>query len=161
MRQRRRPGLERPERLDGVLSRAAKSHQGRNRPPVSDVDWRKAVGARIADRARPVGLERGILTVRTATSVWASELSLLSSTLIERLREQGIQVTELRFRVGPLDPAPPTVETRTTRRVPTPARLPSELASAIDRIADDELKETIAAAARASLAWQASRDREK
>jgi hypothetical protein len=154
VRAKRRKKLDRPEPLDGVLSRAGESRFARDRPPVSDHDWAKAVGLRIAERARPVGLERGILTVRTATSVWASELSLLSATLLERLRALGVEVKELRFRVGPLDPAPRPLETRATRKVPPPAPIPPELAASLDRIADDELKDAIAAAARSSLAWE-------
>jgi len=146
--------MDRPESLDGVLARAGDSRHMRDRPPVTDQDWAKAVGLRIAERARPIGLERGILTVRTATSVWASELSLLSTTLLERLQVLGIPVKELRFRVGPLDPPARPMETRSTRKVPPPARLPPELAASLDRIADDELKAAITNAARASLAWE-------
>jgi hypothetical protein len=150
----RRKRLDRPESLLGVLGRASESRFARDRPPVSDQEWEKAVGLRIADRARPVGLERGILTVRCATSVWASELSLLSSTLLERLQALGIAVKELRFRVGPLDPPARPLQARETRKVPPPARIPPELAAALDRVADDELKDAITNAARASLAWE-------
>lgn len=150
----RRPALRIPEPIDGVLSRAGENRYARSRPPVSAQAWAAAVGLRIAERARPVGLERGILTVRAATSVWASELSLLSETLLERLRAQGIEVTELRFRVGPLENHAPAAEVRRSRKVPPPAPLPSELSSQIDRVADDELREILTQAARANLAWQ-------
>ncbi len=95
--------------------------------------------------------------MRAATSVWASELSLLSDALLVRLRAEGIAATELRFRVGSLDPPVRAAETLMSRKVPPPAPLPTELAHAIDRIADDELKEAIANAARANLAWQANK----
>jgi len=86
--------------------------------------------------------------------VWANELSLLSDELIARLRARGVEVKELRFRVGPLQPTAPAPEPRETRKVPPPASLPGEMAEALEGVADDELKAVIAAAARANLAWQ-------
>jgi hypothetical protein len=154
MAKKRRAKLERPELLDGVLQRAGENRFARTRPPVSDSVWIHAVGHRIAERARPVGLERGILTIRVATSVWASELSLLSATLIDRLRALGVEAKELRFRVGPLESPARPLETRETREVPPPAPLPPELAMSLSRILDDELKHAVAHAAQASLAWE-------
>src|SRR4051812_14537265 len=100
----RRPSLKQPEPIEGVIDRAGENRFARNRPPVSARVWAAAMGARIADRARPVYLENGVLTVRVATSVWANELSLLQASLIARLRNEGVEVKELRFRVGPIDP---------------------------------------------------------
>ena len=153
-RSKRRPSLRLPETLDGVIVRAGEHRYARSKPPVSDQVWVKAVGHRIAERARPVVLERGILTVRAATAVWSSELSLLSETLIERLRAQGVEVKELRFRVGPLEPPRSLAEIRSSRKIPPPAILPEELAESIDGIADEELREIVTRAARANLAWQ-------
>jgi len=153
-RARRRPALRAPEALDAVLERAGEDRFAWRRPPIADRVWTAAMGPRIAERARPVLLERGVLTMRVATSVWASELSLLAPSLIARLRNEGVAVTELRFRVGSIDPPARPPERRTSRAIPAPARLPKELASAIARVADPELKEAIALAARANLAWQ-------
>ena len=149
-----RKSLRIPEALDGVLARAGENRYARAKPPVSDQVWQQAVGLRIAQRARPVGLERGILTVRAATSVWSSELSLLSETLLERLRACGIEVKELRFRVGPLEPPRSLAEVRTSRQIPPPATLTPDLTAAIDEVPDDELREIITKAAKANLAWQ-------
>ncbi len=150
----RRKRLHMPEGLDGVLSRAGENRYAKTKPPVSEEVWTQAVGHRIAERARPVGLERGILTVRAATAVWSSELSLLSDALLERLRACGVEVKELRFRVGPLDPPRSLAEVRTSRRIPSPAAITEELAEAIDGIADDELRAIVKGAASANLAWQ-------
>jgi hypothetical protein len=149
-----RKALDRPEPFVGVIARAGENRYARKRPAVPDHLWAQAVGLRIAERARPLGLERGVLTVRAATSVWANELSLLSATLIERLRALGVEVNELRFRVGPLTPQPVPMETRKTRKVPPPAALPPEVAESLQRIADDELREAVAGAVKANLAWQ-------
>jgi hypothetical protein len=150
----RRAKLAVPEPLDGVLTRAGENRFARKRPPLPERLWADAVGHRIAERARPIGLEHGILTVRAATSVWANELSLLSDELLARLRARGVEVKELRFRVGPLQPTAPAPEPRETRKVPPPAPLPGDMAQALERVTDEELKSVIADAARANLAWQ-------
>ncbi len=101
-----------------------------------------------------MAIEAGVLIVRAATSVWASELSLLSDALIARLRKAGISVRALRFRVGPIEPAERSIELRTTK-VPRPVELDPQVARTIARVKDDELREAITNAARTNLAWQA------
>ena len=143
-----------PESLDGVIQRAGEDRFALHRDPVSLRVWIEAVGARIADRARPITLERGVLTIRAATSVWASELSLLRDTLLARLRAGGVPVRELRFRVGPIEAPARPIERRTTRRIPPPAPLEGDLKDAVASVEDDELRAIITAAASANLAWQ-------
>jgi hypothetical protein len=126
--------------------------------PVSARDWEGAVGSRIAARARPVKLERGVLYVRTASSTWAQELSLLSDPILEQLRARGVEVEALRFRVGPVD-APERPPTRDeVRTSPPSAPLPPPLAADIARVPDDELREAIARAASKNLGWQRVRE---
>jgi hypothetical protein len=150
----RRPALDRPEPLEGVIERAGENRFARAKPPISDRAWADAVGLRIADRAKPIFLERGVLVVRAATSVWATELSLLSEALLERLRAQGFAVTELRFRVGPVEPPARPPERRVSRAVPPPLALPPDVAESVHHVKDDVLRDTIASAASANLAWQ-------
>src|SRR5258708_7674148 len=113
MRRRSRETLAAPEPLDTILSRAGESRFARVRPPVSAKVWRDAVGARIADRARPVWLYGGTLVLRVPSSVWAHELSLLADEVCDRLRRHGVHVRALRFRVGPL----PALERPPERRL--------------------------------------------
>lgn len=153
-RPRRRRSLLAPQGLDQVLTRHGENRFAHLRVPIGERPWIEAVGMRIADRAKPVLLERGVLTVRAATSVWASELSLLSEQLIARLRDQGFDVTELRFRVGPVEPPARPPERREVRAVPPPAVLDAVLEGFIATIDDDELRQSIADAARSNLAWQ-------
>jgi hypothetical protein len=144
-----------PEGLDQVLARAGEDRFAPDRAPLPPHVWAAAVGARIAERTRPMAIEAGgVLIVRAATSVWASELSLLSDALIARLRKAGVSVRALRFRVGPIEPAERSIELRTTK-VPRPVELDSQVARVIARVKDDELREAIANAARTNLAWQA------
>jgi hypothetical protein len=154
----RRPRMPMPETLEGVLERAGEDRFARAsfRPPVSERVWREAVGLRIAERARPVLLERGVLTLRVATSVWANELSMLQTTILERLVALRVAVVELRFRVGPIDPPERPPERRGARAVPAPARLPPELKATLTGVMDDELRDAIADAARSNLAWRAA-----
>jgi hypothetical protein len=143
-----------PEGLDRVLARAGEDRFAPNRPPLPQHVWAAAVGARIAERTRPMTIEGGVLIVRAATSVWASELSLLSDALIARLRKAGVSVRALRFRVGPIEPAERAIELRTTK-VPRPTELDPQMTRTISRVKDDELREAILMAARTNLAWQA------
>jgi predicted nucleic acid-binding Zn ribbon protein len=47
--------------------------------------WEQAAGAAIAEQARPTGEAGGVLTVTCSSAVWAQELELMSTSLIERL----------------------------------------------------------------------------
>jgi hypothetical protein len=152
---RRRPRLAEPEGLDGILDRAGENRFAKRDVPVAPRLWREAVGGRIADRAEPIALVAGVLTIRAATSVWANELSMLSTTLLARLNERKVAVKELRFRVGPIESALRPPERRASRAVPPPAAIPADLARELGRVGDDELRRDIANAASRSLAWRA------
>ena len=150
----RRPSLRLPETITGVIARSGEDRFAPARQPIAEHVWKEAVGVRIAERAKPVAIERGVLIVRAATSVWATELSLLTTTLVERLRAHGVMINELRFRVGSVEPPPRPPERRLTRAVPAPGPLPRPLADSIAQVDDGELQVAIARAARANLAWQ-------
>lgn len=151
----RRPVLNAPEGIAGVINRV-EAREGTTRTrTVSQADWEAAVGARISERARPVSLVRGVLVVRVATSVWASELSFLAGAIVERLRARGIEAQRLKFRVGVVEAPTRSKAFRASVAVPTPLPLPTELEQVVATIADDELRSTVAAAAQANLAWQA------
>lgn len=151
---RRRPKLAAPEPLESVLERAGENRFAKRQLPIPLAEWRAAVGPRIADRARPIALERDVLVVKVVTSVWANELSLLSSDVIAKLAERGFVVKQLRFRVGPLDIIEGVTQRKNYRKVPPPAPLTPELARALDRVEDEGLRDIIGSAARANLAWQ-------
>ncbi len=139
------------------MDRAGENRFARLRPPIGARLWRQAVGARIAERALPLALTGDVLLLRVATSVWAHELSLLSDEVCERLRERGIAVRKLRFQVGAVPGVDRPPERRTSRAVPRSGarrELPRELAAALDRMNDDGLRDAIALAASANLAWQ-------
>jgi predicted nucleic acid-binding Zn ribbon protein len=49
--------------------------------------WEQAVGAVIADASRPTAEREGVLTITCTDAVWAAELDLMSSELVERLNK--------------------------------------------------------------------------
>jgi predicted nucleic acid-binding Zn ribbon protein len=74
------------------------------RTPLAAVQaaWSSAVGEQLAAVAAPVSQQDGTLTIECADAVWAQELDLMQTTLLERLREEvGEQAPQaLRFRVN-------------------------------------------------------------
>jgi nitroreductase len=123
--------------------------------PVSPRDWEAAVGSRIAARAQPVLLERGVLLVRAATSTWAQELTLLADAIVEQLRGRGLSVRLLRFRVGPVEAPERQAAREPPRREPPLVPLPLVVREELARVGDAELREAIARAAGKNLGWQA------
>ncbi len=122
--------------------------------PVSPRDWEAAVGTRIAARARPVRLDRGVLIVKTATSTWAQELTMLAEEILPKLRERGLAVDALRFRVGPVDPPARPATREEVRASPPKVPLPPAVAMAVSEVEDRELRAIIAEAAARNLGWQ-------
>jgi hypothetical protein len=122
--------------------------------PIAFRDWEAAVGTRIAARARPIKLERGVLLVRAASSTWAQELALLSDAIITQLRARNVAVDSLRFRVGQVD-APERPPSREEVRIsPAEVPLPPTLATQLAHVDDPELRAIIARAAAKNLGWQ-------
>ena len=156
----KRRRLDAPEPLESVLERAGENRFARKQLPIPLAHWRAAVGPRIADRARPIALERGVLVVKVVTSVWANELSMLAPQIIKKLAESapngspGVEVKSLRFRVGPLDVIEGIPQVRDYRRIPPPSPLAPEMQRSLQHIEDDELRSLIERAAKANLAWQ-------
>lgn len=146
--------LDAPEPLEEVLGRAGENRFAKRQLPISLARWRQAVGPRIADRTRPIALERGILIVKVATSVWANELSMLAPQIIAKLEDLELGIKSLRFRVGPLDIQEGIKEQRVYREVPPPVDLPPQLETSLEKVEDDELRNLIASAAAQNLAWQ-------
>jgi hypothetical protein len=129
--------------------------------PIAFRDWEAAVGTRIAARARPLKLERGVLLVRAASSTWAQELALLSEAIITQLRARNIAVESLRFRVGQVDAPDRPPSREEVRLSPAAVALPPTVASEIAQVEDPELRAIIARAAAKNLGWQESNEAPK
>nr|WP_137119747.1 DciA family protein [Ornithinicoccus soli] len=79
--------------------------------------WPSIVGADVAAHCAPVTFEDGILTVRCDSTAWATNLRLMSATLMGRIEQEAGEgvVTELRVH-GPSAPS----WKRGPRRTPGP-----------------------------------------
>jgi hypothetical protein len=121
-------------------------------------EWTSMVGERIAARAWPDGLDRGVLHVRVVSSAWMHELGFLREPLIEaarRITGEPPMVKEIRFhlgarqRVGGDDVVAALARKQRAPRPapPPPPPISAEAAARIDRetahIADVELREII------------------
>jgi hypothetical protein len=118
--------------------------------------WPTVVGDAIARHAWPRRIARdGTLHVATSSATWANELTLLGADIVERLRAHlGLDApARLKCAVGPVPEQAPSGDPEI--RIPDAAELPpavvSEADSAASAIADPELRELVARAARASL----------
>jgi len=47
--------------------------------------WEEVAGAAVAAEATPTGETSGVLTITCSSAVWAQELDLMATTLVERL----------------------------------------------------------------------------
>jgi hypothetical protein len=117
--------------------------------------WPEAVGGEIARNAWPARLARdGTLHVSTSSSTWAFELTQLEENVRSQLElrlGEGVP-KRLRFAPGPL-PAPAAEPEQPEPREPlvASAKARSQAASLAAEIEDQELRETVARAAAASL----------
>jgi predicted nucleic acid-binding Zn ribbon protein len=63
--------------------------------------WGEVAGAEIAREAQPTSERAGVVTVRCSSAVWASELTMMSTRLVQSLNEGrpdgAPAVAELRF----------------------------------------------------------------
>jgi hypothetical protein len=155
MRRKTRGGLE---ALGGVLRRDKdiKVPPRVESSPVAFRDWEAAVGSRIAARARPSRLERGVLQITTASATWAQELSLLGDAIVVQLRARGVSVNSLRFRVGKVEPPARPPSRDEVRVPPREVPLPQQVTAELIRVADPDLRDAIARAAAKNLGWQAA-----
>jgi hypothetical protein len=115
----------------------------------------RAVGPVIRARARGERLQGALLFVRTVSSVWSQHLSVERRQIVEKLQRTpgGEGVNDLRFIVGPLEELPDW-DAKLDAIAPAPSAapdappLPTELEGAVASVADPELRELLAAAAR-------------
>jgi predicted nucleic acid-binding Zn ribbon protein len=103
-----RPDATDPQRVGDVLA----SYVGERgwRAPLNSArifsDWAAIVGADVAAHCAPSSLRDGELTVRAESTAWATQLRLLSGTLLTRLvSELGADVVHKIAITGPTAPS--------------------------------------------------------
>lgn len=101
----RDPGRGGDPKLFGAAIRELLATRGwEQRAAVGGVfgNWAGIVGADLAEHTRPDRFEDGVLTVAADSTTWATQLRLLSSTLVRRLNEELGHGTVRRVKVvGP------------------------------------------------------------
>lgn len=147
------------EPISAVVDRdkTLRAEASKRAPPVAARHWEAAVGTRIAARARPMKLDRGVLVVRAASATWAQELTLLADAILSQLRARGVAVDSLRFFVGTVDPPERPPWRQEVRTSPPSSPLPPDVKRELARVADPELRDAIARAASKNLGWQVQR----
>ena len=102
----------RRERPPRPVSQAIAVLRGRLAPPTllarTQARWAEAVGEAVAEQAEPVSERQGVITVACRSATWASELSLLGESLLERVNQSlaeggdpGSRASALKFVVRP------------------------------------------------------------
>ncbi len=157
MAKRRDDQRQAPASLGEVLADSRKYALERSRAPMDRYSYRLAVGRRIAERTELGSLKRGELTVYVASPAWAQELSLLAPEMLSRLKERGLAVERLRFRLSTKQQQ--TRAEPVAKKPPLPRALPPELDARLAKLTDDELRSAIAEAA--GLAFGRALERER
>lgn len=125
---------------------------------VSRQVWEAVAGVGFARRTHPTRFDRGTLWVEVASSGWAQELALAEKVILERLRARGVQIERIRCVVREVARperggvyAPPVTAVQAAREM----ELPADVAAAVARVRDLELRDIIAKTARAAARRQA------
>lgn len=121
--------------------------------------WEREIAPRIVKNASPTRLRDGVLSIETTTSAWAQELMLMSPAILAKLRARlpAFQIDSLRAKSGPFHKRAPIDTSRPPKIAPIPEHeLPGDLRSELARVDDEPLRDTIARAARQSLAHRRS-----
>jgi predicted nucleic acid-binding Zn ribbon protein len=68
-------------------------------------NWENIVGADIAEHAEPIAILEGVLTIRTSSTAWATQLNLISNDVLVSLQKSapGALVERLSI-IGPQGP---------------------------------------------------------
>jgi hypothetical protein len=145
--------------MENLSALVAKVYPGRGHEELAAVRvfgaFVRALSPRVLKNARPVRFSRGVLTVHTVNSAWASSLQLESESIITRITRltPGLRLSKLVFRSGPLpDAALPMPEDAPPKRSVALEKLPDDVARALAHIHDDALREAVTRAALMGLA---------
>lgn len=69
-------------------------------------NWENIVGAEIAEHTEPIAILEGVLTIRTSSTAWATQLNLISNDVLASLQASapGALVEKLSI-IGPQSPS--------------------------------------------------------
>jgi predicted nucleic acid-binding Zn ribbon protein len=92
-----------PIPLSTSLDAVMRSLRGPDRRQIGGLfgRWDEVVGEQVAAHVRPVKLDQGVLVVEVDEPAWATQVTLMSGRLRERLAESvGVDVERLEVRVA-------------------------------------------------------------
>ncbi|WP_370459423.1 DUF721 domain-containing protein [Isoptericola sp. BMS4] len=101
------PNARDPQLLSEVISRLLRDKGWTSDVSVGGVigRWREVVGDQVADHCQPETFENNVLVVRADSTAWATQVRLLTPTLLRRLAEEvGEGVVEQVTVLGPAGP---------------------------------------------------------
>lgn len=104
----RRAGREDPTDLASVLGEVVRERGWDERLAAQRVfsDWASIVGPEVAQHSTVEGYEDGVVSVRTTSTAWAKQLTLLAPRVVARLNEELGDGSVLRVDVrGPQAPS--------------------------------------------------------
>src|SRR6185312_2729786 len=97
-----------PQLFGAVLERIMKA-RGWEKPKAEATvfgAWEKVVGSDIAKHSRPIKLDGGVLTVEAESTAWATQLRMLTATLLRSIAKEVGHNVVLRLNIhGPAAPS--------------------------------------------------------
>ena len=103
MRKREKRHLNRPfpyVTLSAALDKAIKAPRIQHGLKAVEIarDWEALVGANVSAHVQPVSLDKGVLTLKTDSSVWRQQMLFMKTKLLDRIsaRFDHLQVRDLR-----------------------------------------------------------------
>lgn len=147
----RRPAMRIPVSVGEVIEEVLKK---RKLPYVREdralrLVWRRSVGETIDNNTRPERIERGVLTVRVASSPWLQELRFLKEEIIVRFNEvSGLApISDLRFLLGQVEARGEEAREKVSSLPPLKSFLTPRdqrmMAESLSRVKDPELREIL------------------
>ena len=136
-----------PERISSLLAGAAISPElgARLKDLVIWQVWEQAVGEAIANRAKPLRLVGGVLTVTVANGPWMQQLSFMKAELRDRvnalLKEE--RVKEIVLKAGRVAPANGPEEASAPQPKPLTPQQKNAIGQQLEGIEDQELRQSL------------------
>lgn len=148
----KRPRMPRPAAVSGLLAAVLRGTPAESRLKEGAIwqIWDKTVGKQIADRARPLAIRDGVLTVAVSSAPWMQQLTFLKKGIVEKLNKAlGEQlVRDIYLKAGlPAAPPPPAKQSGSKPRPLTAAEqkfIEEQAASVADPELRDALKSLLA-----------------
>lgn len=94
------------------------------------IAWETVVGVEVARHVRPEFIRRSVLHLVADTGVWAQEVSFARNDILQRLRQAGIPIEDLRLRQGTLPEVERLPVLAPKPRAPAPP--PGDIAALVD-----------------------------